>query len=91
MEEAGNARTIAGLWQNRHYWREFERTAAEIPAKVLFLVGGLDPMTSVADTGVMADLLPDAEIRVLPGVGHAAPLEAPDVVAAAIEDALAAG
>ncbi|WP_268747377.1 alpha/beta fold hydrolase [Amycolatopsis rifamycinica] len=90
MEEAGNARTIAGLWQNRHYWREFERTAAEIPARVLFLVGGLDPMTSVADTGVMADLLPNAEIRLLPGVGHAAPLEAPDTVAAAIKDALAA-
>ncbi|WP_410594291.1 alpha/beta fold hydrolase [Amycolatopsis sp. lyj-23] len=89
MEEAGNLQTVAGLWQNRHYWREFERTAAEIPAKVVFLVGGQDPMTSAADTGVMADLLPHTEIRVLPGVGHAAPLEAPDAVAAAVEDALA--
>ncbi|WP_410572325.1 hypothetical protein [Amycolatopsis sp. cmx-4-61] len=28
MEEAGNRQTVAGLWPNRHYRREFERRAA---------------------------------------------------------------
>jgi pimeloyl-ACP methyl ester carboxylesterase len=87
--QAGKVETVIGLWENRHHWPEFEQSASSIYAHVRLIVGDQDPMTTVADTEVMADLLPDATIEVLVGIGHAAPLEAAADVVAAIESALA--
>jgi pimeloyl-ACP methyl ester carboxylesterase len=89
MLEAGKFETLIGLLENRHHWPEFLATAPHVQACVRFLVGDRDPMTSPADTQVMVDLLPHAFMQVLTGVGHAAPLEAPGAVMAAIEAAVA--
>ncbi len=84
MDEAGGSDTLRALWNNRHHWREFESYAGQIPAKVLFLVGDQDPLSGEPESRAMAALLPNAEIRLLKGVGHAAPLETADAVADAI-------
>ena len=38
----------------------------------------------------MAALLPNASVRLLPGIGHAAPLEAADVIADLVREAVGA-
>ncbi|MEW2519980.1 alpha/beta fold hydrolase [Actinacidiphila alni] len=88
LTEAGKSETMLALWKNRHHWHEMEGYAAEVGADVHFLVGSSDPMTTEKDTRYMASLLPHAEVTVLKGVGHAAPLEAAETVTAAIRDAL---
>jgi pimeloyl-ACP methyl ester carboxylesterase len=91
LVEAGKSETVLSLWKNRHHWHELERYAAGISTEVHFLVGSSDPMTTEQDTRVMAALLPHAEVTVLKGVGHAAPLEAARTVTDAIRAALGAG
>jgi pimeloyl-ACP methyl ester carboxylesterase len=88
MGTSATPAALRGLWVNRHYWQEFRSYADDIRPKVLFLVGGADPLSGELDTQTMAAMLPKAEVRVLPGVGHAAPLEAPGAVVAAIREAL---
>lgn len=89
LVEAGKSETVLSLWKNRHHWHELESYAAGITTDVHFLVGSSDPMTTEQDTRYMASLLPHAEVTVLKGVGHAAPLEAAQTVTDAIRDALA--
>ena len=84
MAEAGRPDTLRALWDNRHHWQEFEGYAGQITTKVLFIVGDEDPLGTVKDTQAMAALLPNAEVQVLKGVGHAAPLETATAVAEAI-------
>jgi pimeloyl-ACP methyl ester carboxylesterase len=91
IEEAGSPAAVRALWDNRHHWREFESYAHQIPAKVLFLAGDQDPMSSEADSRAMAAMLPNAEVRVLKGAGHAAPLETAGAVADAITENYLAG
>ena len=50
----------------------------EITAPTLVVVGELDEETPVAYAEVLADGIPDAELRVIDGVGHLTPAEAPD-------------
>ncbi len=50
--------------------------AVEHPA--LVIVGEHDEETPVAYSELLADLLPHAELRILPGVGHLSPSEAPE-------------
>lgn len=88
MDNAGTPKVLQALWDNRHHWREFSDYAGEIQTKVLFLVGGQDPMGGEQDARTMVAMLPHAEMRVLPGVGHAAPLETAGTVAEAIREAL---
>ena len=52
----------------------------EIHVPPLVLAGAVDPMTPVAVARHMVGLLKDAELHVLAGVGHYAPLEAPGPV-----------
>ncbi len=47
-----------------------------VPAAVV--VGGEDALTPPADAEAMAAALPDAELTVIPGVGHLSSLEAPE-------------
>lgn len=55
-----------------------------VPTKVL--VGTHDRLTPVARARLLASRIPGAELVVLPRLGHMLPLEAPDVVAAAIAE-----
>ncbi|MEZ0090563.1 alpha/beta fold hydrolase [Streptacidiphilus sp. EB129] len=59
----------------------------DVPA--LVVVGGADTITPVSDAEAMAAALPDAELTVLPGVGHLSALEAPDAFNAAVRTLLA--
>lgn len=49
----------------------------EIAAPTLVIVGELDDETPVAYAEVLADGIPDAELRVIDGVGHLTPAESP--------------
>jgi len=59
----------------------------DVPA--LVLVGDEDLITPVAEAEAMAAALPDAELTVLPGVGHLSAMEAPDAFNAAVRGLLA--
>ncbi|BFV57269.1 alpha/beta fold hydrolase [Kitasatospora sp. CMC57] len=50
--------------------------ALAVPAAVV--VGEHDALTPLAEARVMAETLPDAELTVIPGVGHLSSLEAPE-------------
>jgi pimeloyl-ACP methyl ester carboxylesterase len=56
--------------------------AADVPA--LVVVGQEDGLTPPEAASAMADVLPKAELAVLPGAGHLTPLEAPAAVTEAI-------
>ncbi len=88
METAAKPEILRALWDNRHHWPEFLAYAGEVEPDVLFLVGEQDPMSGELDTRSMAALLPHADVRILPGVGHAAPLEMAGAVASAIRESL---
>jgi pimeloyl-ACP methyl ester carboxylesterase len=91
MAEAGHPAALRGLWENRHHWREFESYASQIPARVLFLSGDQDPLSSESDNRDMAAMLPNAKVRMLSGIGHAAPLETAVAVADTIAECCLAG
>lgn len=59
---------------------------AAIGVPTTVLVGTHDRLTPVARARLLAARIPGAELVVLPGLGHMLPLEAPDVVAAAIAE-----
>jgi pimeloyl-ACP methyl ester carboxylesterase len=86
MAEAGCPSAMRALWDNRHHWREFTSYAGQIETRVLFLMGGADPVGSEPDTRAMAAMLPNTEVRILSGIGHAAPLETASAIAAAITE-----
>ena len=88
MDESATPQVLKSLWENRHHWDEFKGYASEIRSKVLFLTGSRDPMAGELDTQAMVTLLPNAEMQVLPGVGHAAPLETTGAVAKAVRNAV---
>ena len=50
----------------------------------LVLVGDRDPLTPPIRAREMADALPDAQLVIVPGCGHASTLEQPDAVNAAL-------
>jgi pimeloyl-ACP methyl ester carboxylesterase len=56
--------------------------AMGVPAVVL--VGGEDVLSPTPDAEAMAAALPDAELVVLPAVGHLSPVEAPEDVGTAL-------
>lgn len=58
-------------------------------APTLVMCGELDPLTPVKRHSFMAELMPHAELRVIPDCGHVPTLEAPDVVLQAWRDWLA--
>ena len=71
-----------------------ERTPARedrlrVPVTVLW--GDQEPLFPPAWADRLDDFLADAELRVLPGIGHFTPVEAPDAVIAAARERLAAG
>ncbi|GAA4864725.1 alpha/beta hydrolase [Kitasatospora terrestris] len=54
----------------------------DVPAAVV--VGELDAVTPLAEARMMAAALPDAELTVIPSVGHLSSLEAPETFNAAV-------
>jgi pimeloyl-ACP methyl ester carboxylesterase len=54
----------------------------EVPTTVL--VGTRDTLTPVRSGRALAEGIPSAQLRILPGMGHMLPLEAPDDIVAAI-------
>ncbi|WP_189270955.1 alpha/beta fold hydrolase [Kitasatospora griseola] len=56
--------------------------ALEVPAAVI--VGELDTVTPLGEARMMADALQDAELTVIPAVGHLSSLEAPETFNAAV-------
>jgi len=50
----------------------------QIQAPTLVMHGERDSMDPVANSLLMAERIPDAELAILPGAGHAYPLEAPE-------------
>ena len=67
------------------------RVLPSIIAPTMCLVGSLDDETPVAYSAAIVDLVPGAELRVVPGAGHLLNAEAPDAVNAAIAAQLALG
>lgn len=51
----------------------------EMQAPTLVMHGACDAMDPLANSVMMAEAIPDAELALVPGAGHAYPLEAPDV------------
>jgi pimeloyl-ACP methyl ester carboxylesterase len=75
----GIARSYA-LPGARSLWRH----AARIQAPTLVIWGELDKVVSAALAPRTAAILPDARLLLLPGIGHVAQMEVPDVVARAV-------
>lgn len=82
VEDEGYARVCESL-------AEFDVHArlAEIAVPVVALAGSADIVTPPQSLRDMAGGIRDSHLRVLDGVGHLAPLEAPAVVSEAIRDA----
>ncbi|MDO8392450.1 MAG: alpha/beta hydrolase [Actinomycetota bacterium] len=81
---AGQTRILRLLASNRDQWARFTRLAPQITQHVIFLAGSEDRLAPLQDTRELAAMLNSASVCVLPGVAHAAPLEAPEAVVEAI-------
>jgi pimeloyl-ACP methyl ester carboxylesterase len=73
----------AGAWLLTFDARDM---AASVAVPSVVLVGTHDRVTPEPVARRLAAALPDAELEVLPGIGHALPLEAPDALVAAVEE-----
>ncbi len=51
---------------------------SEIKAKTLVIIGQHDQETPLAYSEILRDEIPDAALRVIPGIGHLTPSEGPD-------------
>lgn len=78
MEGTNRPDILRGLWTNRHHWPAFAEHSREVRCPVVFAIGTLDPMNSPRDGQDFAEMFENARIVIMPGVGHAAPLESPD-------------
>jgi pimeloyl-ACP methyl ester carboxylesterase len=67
------------LWA--HWWatvyHDTVSRLGQVQAPTLVLHGGLDVMSPVANARLLAARIPDAELAIIPGAGHAFPLERP--------------
>jgi pimeloyl-ACP methyl ester carboxylesterase len=62
--------------------------AASVAATTLAMTGELDPGSTPAMSEALAETIPDGCLRVLPGLHHLPPIEAPDTFACALLDFL---
>jgi len=65
---------------------ELSRRATEISQPTLVATGADDQRSTPAMALVLAELLPNGRLEILPGLRHLTPLEAPDVIAHLIDD-----
>lgn len=68
---------------NAHWWatvyHDTVSRLGQIQAPTLVLHGGADSFSPLANAELLAQRIPDAELAIVPGAGHACVLEAPDV------------
>ena len=69
-----------------HYVQEY---ASSITVPTLLIAAEKDQITKVADEQKLADTMPDAELHVIPDVGHLIHYERPGEAAALIETFIA--
>ncbi len=78
---------------NAHWWatvyHDTWRRLPQIQAPTLVLHGGEDSFAPLANAEVLAERIPDAELAVIPGTGHAFLLEAPEETLRVMTDWLA--
>jgi pimeloyl-ACP methyl ester carboxylesterase len=86
----GDQRPRGVAWSQRAMAARPDRTRAlaGFRAPVVVVVGDQDRITPVAAAEHMMDVLPDAELVVVPGAGHLASLEDPATVAEALRTVL---
>ncbi|MDQ1395234.1 MAG: hypothetical protein QOG64_493 [Acidimicrobiaceae bacterium] len=99
MEEAVRANRARGLW--RTFVVEQRAMVAELPGilqglpdidvPTTVLAGSGDRIVAPAVAERLAELIPGAQLRMLPGQGHSLPLMVPEAVAEAIAGVVAAG
>jgi pimeloyl-ACP methyl ester carboxylesterase len=63
---------------------------ARLPVPTTVLWGEREPLLPVAWSDRLDEFFADVDLRVLPGIGHFAPLEPPDAVANAVRERLRA-
>jgi len=80
------ARQVAAIMR----WTSWDRLP-EISAPTLVLHGAADPLIPAQNGALIAERIPGARLRMLPGVGHLVPTEAPTETFSAIRDFLAEG
>jgi pimeloyl-ACP methyl ester carboxylesterase len=68
----------------KHLDAPFDGSRIEVPVTVLW--GDRDRLCMVAGAEELGEILPHAEIRILPGVGHTPQVEVPEVVVEAIAE-----
>ena len=85
--QADDAKTAALLKAFVTEFVEIKPGTDKFPAT--FLMGAEDRLYPVEQMRPFAALAPNAKLVVIPSCGHLAPLEAPEVVAEALEDLLA--
>lgn len=74
------AAVVAGYYQPLMHHDKTRRLAALRGVETVVLVGGADRLTPVRCARALGRALPDAHVRILPGLGHMLTLEAPDEV-----------
>jgi pimeloyl-ACP methyl ester carboxylesterase len=73
---------IAGMWASQPAWTDAE--LATITTPVAVVLGDHDEAITLSHTDHMAEVIPGAELVILPEVSHFAMLQAPDEYNAAI-------
>lgn len=72
------------LIANRHYWSRLERLAPSIEIPVALLAGDRDPIASPSETLELKNYFKLGTMETCEDAGHCIPLEAPEVVVAAV-------
>lgn len=86
---AVDPRAIAGLVRGLAKRPDPTLALSALKVPTLVIAGTADPFTPIAEARRLAALVPTSVLVELDGIGHIAPLEAPDSVNAALRDFLA--
>jgi pimeloyl-ACP methyl ester carboxylesterase len=83
-----SARSVAGALRGMAQRPDRTAELGSITVPTLILVGAHDAITPVAEAETMATALPSAQLAIIPGAGHLAPLENAEAANRAILDFL---
>ena len=82
------AQVMAGLGMSGFTEEQVTDRMSRIQVPVLLLFGEHDRVVPRGNAALMADKLPDAEVKILPEAGHLFPIERPEATVEAIHDFL---
>jgi pimeloyl-ACP methyl ester carboxylesterase len=82
------AQVKAGLGMLEFSEEQVSERMARIQVPVLLLFGEYDEVVPPGNAALMADKLPNAEVKILPAAGHLFPIERPEATVAAIREFL---